>query len=97
MLVIMREDFSDVVAPGKTKIEKPGADIGWTWWAVNETSDEDIILRESRDKIHLVAVVWPGKQAILFLILSFHVFMPDRRFNLQSIRKENATGTERFI
>jgi hypothetical protein len=42
-----------------------GGDVGdtgvkATWWYLNQTSDEDIIVRESKDKKHLVAVTWPG-------------------------------------
>ncbi len=95
MLVIMREGFSDVVAPGKVKIEKPGADIGWTWWAVNETSDEDIILRESRDKKHLVAVAWPGQTSYLVfnsLIPCIHAG-PSIRFTIDPKRERHWYGT----
>jgi hypothetical protein len=63
-LVIVREGFTNIEAVGKTKIENPGNDIG-TWWLINETSDEDIIFRESRDKKHLVAVSWPGEASFL--------------------------------
>jgi hypothetical protein len=95
MLVIMREGFSDVVAPGKVKIEKPGADIAWTWRAVNETSDEDIILRESRDKKHLVAVAWPGQTSYLVfnsLIPCIHAG-PSIQFTIDAKRERHWYGT----
>ena len=95
MLVIMREGFSDVVAPGKVKIEKPGTDIGWSWRSVNETSDEDIILRESRDKKHLVAVAWPGQTSYLVfnsLIPCIHAG-PSIRFTIDPKRERHWYGT----
>jgi hypothetical protein len=95
MLVIMREGFSDVVAPGKIKIEKPGTDIGWSWQAVNETSDEDIILRESRDKKHLVAVAWPGQASYLVfnsLIPCIHAG-PSIQFTIDPKRERHWYGT----
>ncbi|MEW6193792.1 MAG: hypothetical protein AB1521_01380 [Bacteroidota bacterium] len=64
LLVIARKGFTNIEAVGKTKIENPGSDIG-TWWLVNETSDEDIIARESKDKKHLVAISWPGGASFL--------------------------------
>ncbi len=63
-LVIPRKGFTNLQAVGKTKILEPGKDIG-TWWRTNEESDEDIILRESRDKKHLVAVSWPGEVSFI--------------------------------
>jgi len=99
MLVIMREGFSEVVAPGKVKIEKPGTDIGWSWWAVNETSDEDIILRESRDKKHLVAVTWPGQTSYLVfnsLIPCIHAG-PSVRFTIEPQRERHWYGTVYLI
>ncbi|RJP71570.1 MAG: hypothetical protein C4539_04695 [Ignavibacteriales bacterium] len=63
-LVIPRKGFTNMQAVGKTKILGPGEDIG-TWWRTNEESDEDIILRESRDKKHLVAVSWPGEVSFI--------------------------------
>jgi hypothetical protein len=95
MLVIMRKGFSDVVAPGKVKIEKPGADIGWSWRAVNETSDEDIILRESRDKKHLVAVAWPGQTSYLVfnsVIPCIHAG-PSIRYTIDPNRERHWYGT----
>ncbi len=95
MLVIMRKGFSDVVAPGKVKIEKPGADIGWSWRSVNETSDEDIILRESRDKKHLVAVAWPGQTSYLVfnsLIPCIHGG-PSIQFTIDPNRERHWYGT----
>lgn len=64
LLVIAREGFTNIEAVGKTKIENPGSGIG-NWWLVNETSDEDIIVRESKNKKHLVAVSWPGDVSFL--------------------------------
>ena len=55
LLVISREGFADF---------KPGTDLG-QWWVINQTSDEDIIVRESKDKKHLVAVTWPGDASFL--------------------------------
>jgi hypothetical protein len=95
MLVIMREGFSDIEAAGRIKIEKPGTDIGWSWRAVNETSDEDIILRESRDKKHLVAVSWPGQASFLVfnsLIPCIHAG-PSIRFTIDPQRERHWYGT----
>jgi hypothetical protein len=64
LLVIARKGFTNIEAVGKTKIGKPGSDVG-TWWLVNQASDEDIITRESKDKQHLVAVSWPGDVSFL--------------------------------
>ncbi len=64
LLVIGRKGFSNMEAVGKTTIKTPGEDIG-QWWLINETSDEDIIVRESTDKKHLVATSWPGEVSFL--------------------------------
>jgi hypothetical protein len=73
LLVIAKDGFTNLEGVGKTKFEGPGHDIfmsnyvkekdgslKYIWWMPDQTSDEDIIFRESRDKKHLVAVSWPG-------------------------------------
>jgi hypothetical protein len=78
LMVIGRKGFTNLEGVGKTKYNGPGQDIFmsnyvkdangnplFVWWMTNEESDEDIILRESRDKKHLVAVAWPGSVAYL--------------------------------
>jgi hypothetical protein len=63
-LVIGKSGFMNMQAVGKTKINKPGENIG-EWWMINEPSDEDIIYRASKDKKHLAAVAWPGDVSFL--------------------------------
>jgi hypothetical protein len=94
LLVIAKERFTNIEAVGKTKIEKPGGDIG-TWWLMNETSDEDIILRESKDKKHLVSVSWPGEASFLIynsLNPCIHAG-PSIQFTIESKRERHWYGT----
>ncbi len=94
LLVIAREGFTEIEAVGKTKIDKPGSDIG-TWWLVNETSDEDIIVRESRDKKHLVAISWPGDTSFLIynsLNPCIHAG-PSIQFTIDPYRERHWYGT----
>lgn len=94
LLVIARKGFSDIEAVGKTKIKKPGSDIG-DWWLLNETSDEDIIMRESKDKKHLVAVAWPGETSFLIynsLNPCIHAG-PSIQFTINSQRERHWYGT----
>ena len=51
-------------------VYKPGDDMG-VWWLINQYSDEDIIVRESRDKKHLVAASWPGN--VDFLVYNSNI------------------------
>jgi hypothetical protein len=94
LLVIARKGYSDIVAAGKTKFEKPGSDIG-IWWLLNEASDEDIIMRESKDKKHLVAVAWPGETSFLIfnsLIPCIHAG-PSIQFTIDPQRERHWYGT----
>jgi hypothetical protein len=98
MLVIPKEGFSDMEAAGKIKVEKPGSDIG-VWWILNQTSDEDIIMRETRDKKHLVAVSWPGETSFLIfnsIIPCIHAG-PTVRFTIDPQRERHWYGTVYLI
>jgi hypothetical protein len=94
LLIIARKGFSNIEAAGKIKVEKPGSDID-SWWLLNETSDEDIILRESTDKKHLVAVAWPGETSFLIynsLNPCIHAG-PSIRYTINPRRKRHWYGT----
>jgi hypothetical protein len=98
LLVIARKGFSNLEAAGKIRFEKPGSDIG-DWWLLNETSDEDIILRESKDKKHLVAVAWPGETSFLIynsLNPCIHAG-PSIRYTIDPRRERHWYGTVYLI
>jgi hypothetical protein len=85
LLVILRKGFTD---------EEPGSDIG-IWWVVNEASDEDIIVRESKDKKHLVAVSWPGDVSTIIynsLIPCIHAG-PTIKYTIDPQRERHWYGT----
>jgi hypothetical protein len=78
LMIIAKKGFGNLEGVGKTKYNGLGQDVFMSnyvkdstgkptlvWWMMNQESDEDIILKESRDKKHLVAVSWPGSTSYL--------------------------------
>jgi hypothetical protein len=74
--------------------EKPGSDIGIKW-LFYETRDEDIIMHESKDKKHLVAIAWHGETSFLIfnsLIPCIHDG-PSIQFTIDPQRERHWYGT----